>query len=107
MDLRTYEKKSKKSLLPAEELNVFFSVILGQLLLCCSSGEKDIHGILHPVGENDLVGEGQPPWLHRVSLTEMLLFHRRIGVIGNLVALGLFDPVLENSMLDLFVEGKG
>ena len=78
-----------------------------QFIFSGSSGEVQIHGLMHPVCHDDFVGKSNPPGLHWVVFAKVLYLHVRIGVVGDCVSLGSVNPIIEYLTLNFLIDGKG
>lgn len=63
-----------------QEIEVIRLVELSHLLVRRSAGQIEVHGVVHPVGHDELLREGESPGLHGMRLAKVVRFHSRIGV---------------------------
>ena len=90
-----------------KEVDVVFLVEVGELFRGRGAGLVHIHGLVHAIGEDDLVREGQAPGFHGMSLTKMHILHLGIGMVGDGIAFRPSDIVLDCLLLDSFIVGEG
>lgn len=79
---------------------------LRQLLVGRSPRHVKIHCLMHAIGHDNLVGEGQPPWFHGMFGPEMHFLHLRIAMVGNRVAFRPCDAIAKNFPLHPFINGE-
>ena len=61
---------------------------------------------MHAIGQDNLVCQGQSPWLHRVLLSKMHLLQLGVGMVGNGVSLWPFDSIVPDLSLNLLIDGE-
>ena len=74
-------------------LNIFVRMKSIEFLLRGSARQIHIHGVVHAVRHNELVGEGQAPGLHGMVGAEVVVFDFGVGVVRDRVAFGPLDAV--------------
>ena len=63
-----------------EEIKVIGIVKLGHLLVCCSASQVKVHRVVHAICHDQLLGQGEAPWLHGVYGAEMVQLHSWVGM---------------------------
>ena len=66
-----------------------------------------VHGVVHAIAEDELVGERHPPWFHGMATTKVDLFDFGVGVEGNGIAFGTSDLGADGLLETFFVGGEG
>lgn len=66
---------------------------LRQFLVGGSPRHVKIHGFMHAICHDNLVGESQPPWFHGMLGPEMHFLHLGIAMVGDLVAFRPRDAI--------------
>lgn len=64
-----------------EEIDVVTLVEGGQFCSCCCSRYVCVHSFVHAICHDDLVCQGESPWLHGVVWSEMRLLDRLICMV--------------------------
>ena len=98
--------RRKSDCAPLQKVNVVSTVEFLQLLARGRPRYVDVHCFMHAIRHDNLVGQGQSPWLHRVLLSKMHLLHFGIGMIGNGVSLWPFDSIIPDLSSNLFINGE-
>lgn len=82
-------------------------VEFGQFLVGGSAREIQVHGVVHAVGHDQLLGQSQSPGLHGVRRPEMMRLDVWICVPGNAIAAGSRDSVALALERHFAIAGEG
>jgi len=91
----------------AQEVEVVGVVELGHLLVGGRARQVQVHGVVHAVRHDELLGQRQAPGLHGVRRAKVVRLDGRVCVPRHAVALGARDAIVPAFVGGLAVDGEG
>ena len=98
--------KKQRASLRAQEFYIIFTMKLIDLLLRRCSRQINVHGMVHTICIDNLIGQEQSPRFHGMRKTKMRFFDLGIGMVRHPVAFRTLYSICRGFNGDLLVESE-